>query len=891
MFKKVKSISEIFEEVKHFDLVITNDAPLATALNKLIETPRLGLLAMTPKQIASKFAQLYSGKIYDKYEIILTISKLTGKPVRLIHSSVEKIYEVWMYNAKLEFTEQFLNEEEKMLMKYLYEFDTIESAMENFNEEFYGEKSIAVAGQELFSLLDLEVLPKRGLPAAKIELFTGEEFKTDKTYIFNSSEQLINNILSLVNNENADDTAIVLDPKSGYLEILKARFKDSEIKIEIKNYLSDETSIRNFISFAELSFRINELKVKEIITLAAEFGINIDSYYNQYDFSSYIKFTSKDKALEKFHRLSLNITKMKYSELLNELKQNYNFNYLPEFAELLELIGIYNETINENNILDLKYILREFDTELNTEKSGVLFVNALNSAFIDRQNVFYVGMDNSWMKLYSDADYLDRKEEEGKNLERFQILLQQGRQRFYFVRNIVDFKEVIPCYYFQMLFEKGKVKFTDDLFNPVNINNEKTEYEYKQREKKLPESEPEIIDYFSPTNLNKYFRCPKMYSFSKLLPEEDIAVFKKGKLLHSFAELYFNHPEFVKSNFKKILDDMTDEMLLTFKESNAGIIKTEFEIGMESIVNFIDSEGFKKVELDIPDKSKDNELMKKFGLLKIYFNTENWLEDRSSTKIAGKLDLQSENTIVDYKSSKISKSESEITLQANLDYIKKYEKDNFDFQAIAYITALRGKFREINFIYNFILKNYKNQINPELKEEKNLTRIRYLPLTFREYISSQEVFEKIKGIDKPGRLMDALGFDGYRYVLDNLNISDEDYFVIDKISEEVIEVFLTVLEENGLSYSNFGCRSQDSLLKNFIMPVGKVIYDIRTGKSGTGMIFKEDADKFTELVKEKLTELNSNLNSTFPFDPVFSSRDICKNCDYLNLCTGNKLWH
>ena len=105
---------------------------------------------------------------------------------------------------------------------------------------------------------------------------------------------------------------------------------------------------------------------------------------------------------------------MKYSELLNELKQNYNFNYLPEFAELLELIGIYNETINENNILDLKYILREFDTELNTEKSGVLFVNALNSAFIDRQNVFYVGMDNSWMKLYSDADYLDRKEEEGK---------------------------------------------------------------------------------------------------------------------------------------------------------------------------------------------------------------------------------------------------------------------------------------------------------------------------------------------------------------------------------------------------------------------------------------------------------------------------------------------
>ena len=96
-----------------------------------------------------------------------------------------------------------------------------------------------------------------------------------------------------------------------------------------------------------------------------------------------------------------------------------------------------------------------------------------------------------------------------------------------------------------------------------------------------------------------------MYSFSKLLPEEDIAAFKK----ENFFTILLNCILIIricKKNFKKILDDMTDEMLLTFKESNAGIIMTEFEIGMESIVNFIDSEGFKKVALDIPVKSKDN---------------------------------------------------------------------------------------------------------------------------------------------------------------------------------------------------------------------------------------------------------------------------------------------
>ena len=279
MLKKVKSIKEIFIEIKDFDLVITNDAPLATALNKLVETPRLGYLAMTPKQIASKFAQIYYDKIYEKYEVVLKVSNLTKKPVKLIHQIIEKIYEIWMYNAKLEFVEQYLSEDENLILNSIKEFDTIETAMENFNEEFYGNKNIVIVGEELFSLLDLEVLPRRGISAKKINVFIEDEFNynytIDKTYLFNSSEQLIENIVNLINKENADDTAIVLNSDSKFLEILKARFKDSDISIEIKNYLKDDISVRNFISFIEISLRINDLKVKEFIPVAAELGLSL----------------------------------------------------------------------------------------------------------------------------------------------------------------------------------------------------------------------------------------------------------------------------------------------------------------------------------------------------------------------------------------------------------------------------------------------------------------------------------------------------------------------------------------------------------------------------------------------------------------------------------------
>ncbi|MCY7362040.1 MAG: PD-(D/E)XK nuclease family protein, partial [Ignavibacteria bacterium] len=833
MLKKVKSIKEIFIEIKDFDLVITNDAPLATALNKLLETPRLGYLAMTPKQIASKFAQIYYDKIYEKYEVVLKVSNLTKKPVKLIHQIIEKIYEIWMYNAKLEFVEQYLTEDENLILNSIKEFDTIETAMENFNEEFYGNKNIVIVGEELFSLLDLEVLPRRGIPAKKINVFIEDEFNynytIDKTYLFNSSEQLIENIVNLISKENADDTAIVLNSDSKFLEILKARFKDSDISIEIKNYLKDDISVRNFISFIEISLRINDLKVKEFIPVAAELGITIVSFYNQYDVNNFIKFINKDKTVKKLYDLSVNVANMTYSELQEQLKKNFEFNYRKELTDVLGLLELSDSKMNEDNLLGLKYFLKAFDIEVNSEKSGVLFVNALNSAFIDREIIFYIGMDNSWMKLFSDKDYMNKEEEEIKNLERFQILLQQGKERFYFVQNVIDYKEVIPCYYFQMLSETNIDSFNNKLFNPYIINNERKKEVYKSNIKKLNITKDIVIDSVSPTSFNRYIKCPKLYSINNLIPKEDLPVFKKGTLLHSFAELYFNHPEYSKKNYKKILDILTAEMVLIFRNRNKEYIQSELQLGMDVIINFLDANNFKKIKLETPVTAKGNELMEGLKKDKIYSNSENWLSEKEITMVTGKIDLQSENTIVDYKSSYNRKSESTISMQSNLDYIKYDESYEFDFQAIAYITSLRRRYKEINFTYNYLLCNYKNQIDADQKVENNLTYIKYLPVTFREYIYSKEVYEKLILKEKSSRLWNAMGYENYKHILDNLNIEEIQFFDKKILMEKIIEVTYSVMDENGMSYSDFGSKMERTFTEVFIKPYWNLIYDIRTG--------------------------------------------------------------
>lgn len=891
MLRKSKSIQEIYKEVKGYDLVITNDAPLATALNKLVEKSRLGYLAMTPKQIAKKFAAVYYEKIYDKSEIILSIYKQKRIPLNLIHQTVKKIYEIWMYNAKLEFVPHFLSEEENMLLKLLSEFETIESVMENFNENYYGNKKLAVIGEELFTLLDREVLYKRGTPADKIDLFRDEEFTIDKTYIFPAEEQLVNNLTNLINEDNADETAIVLNTDSEYLEIIKSQLTQKGLKIEDKYFLKDDLSVRTIISFIELSFDVENVLLKEMIPLANEFGIKTQTKFNQYNAGIYIKSISKDKKLRSLLEVCKNIREYTFRNLINKLKDDFDYKINPLFLEMLSVSEFENVKISDEKLTDLKYILKEFDFDTNSEKSGIIFVNAMNSAFIDRKLVFYIGLDDSWMRLYPEKDYLKKEEEEEKDRLRFQILIQQGEKKYYFVLDNIDYEKVIPCYYFSILSGKNADSFTDEFFNPVFINERTGKEIYKPETGKMSVKPIDKLTDISPTSLNSFFRCPKYYSFGRLLPNEENFNMKRGTLFHCFAELYFNHPEYAVKNFSDILNYMVKEISFFSKNINADYVKSDFRIGAESIMKFLEDAQIKKSADESSSGKSGNILMDAFGLKKKYSNTEKWIWGNENSPVKGKMDLQYNNVIVDYKSTASRKSETDITHQSNIKYIFKNESDKFDFQAIAYISHLRKESAEVEFIYNFLLSNFRNQVNDSANPVNCLTKIKYLDVEFLDYIRQDSFFEILLSAEKTANLPEKIGKENYLYILDNLNLKECEYFEKDLLYYRFIETANSVLDECNLTYKDFNCRKQDTLNSKVLEPIARKIFNLRDGKSDYGMLFKSDCDAFIELANKKLSEINLYNKTKFPFEPIFGSRDICKKCDYLNLCLGNKLWN
>ena len=893
MLRRSKSILQIYEETKHYDLVITNDAPLATGLNKLVEKPRLDYFSLTPKQIAAKYAVSVFDRIYTKAEIILEITKKTGRPLPMVHQTIEKIFEIWSHTGLLESCENFLTGEKEFL-PMLLKYPSVELAMEVFNEDHFGNKNIAVAGYELFTELDKQVLPKRNKSPDRISLFTGEEFKIERTYVFSSANDLINNTVALINNDNADETAVILNNESEYLEIIKTRLVEKGVRCEIRTMISDDIDTRNYLSFIDASFNTSDLKVKEIIFLESLIDISIDRYYSHYYLNGYLKKINKSKLLKELCDIMLSVEKYTYGGLLDKIEFTGQRQLTPELRELLKMLDLSDKKITQANFNLLNYFIKNIDAEISGSREGVLFVNSKNSAFIDRPVTIFVGLDESWTKTYTDKEYIDKKEEEKKNLDKFQILLSQGTEKLMFAVKVRNNLPVIPCYYFNILSGTGIRNFENAFFNPVNVKFPEIKNKFRPVKVNLNKTESKQSEYISPSGLNSFITCPKKYSYSRLIPGEDQNYFLKGNLLHCFAELYFNHPDFVRENFEKIHRDIIGEYGIFLKDMNTGIEKTVFRIGMKAIMMFIDSMNFDKHRLNPPLVHKDNFLFTISGKKKIYSNTEKWIKNPKAG-ISGKIDLSSDRYIVNYKSGKGSKSNSALLKEFRYAEMAEEKNPDLNFQTIAYLAGTRDSLpgEVINFIYFFFLSNISDIIAGKEDPGKTFTEIKYIPLTFRDYILSKECFDKMSDELMESKKNDILlrtGYEEYRKLIEE-RFDDKIFFKKDSVTDTFQEAFYNLLlNKLGYSLRDFRKNKDETFLKDIVLPLLLKLYFIRTGEKGEAYIFKDDADEFIKLAKKAIDEINIYQKSDFPNQPIYNLRDVCIKCEFLSLCPGNRLW-
>ena len=325
-------------------------------------------------------------------------------------------------------------------------------------------------------------------------------------------------------------------------------------------------------------------------------------------------------------------------------------------------------------------------------------------------------------------------------------------------------------------------------------------------------------------------------------------------------------------------------------KSEADIERTNFKIALDNVMSFLDSNPVEKNKLHEPISAVKNDMMLYFKKEKIYDNTEKDLPKDFILK--GRADLRDSKTLVDYKSGSSRYKLKDLPKLSNIDYIFENEEDDFDFQAISYLAALKNENPSgdnLKFIYNYVLANRKNLLDERLKAEENLTELTYIDLTFGQYLQTENCYEYVKANANKEckKYFEVLTFSQYKGIFTELDLEKIDFWDNATVVKYLTAEIMRSLAIEGHNYRTFNKR-KESVYLDELNKASEIFCKIRCNK---GLIFKDDVEKFIKFVEIKLIELNSYRKYNFPALPIFESNMICKNCDYLNMCRGNLLWN
>lgn len=854
MLKTAKSIEELYEETKQFDLVITNDAPLNTALNKQLNKSHLGYFALTSKMLGSKYADyLFEEPQLKTEEIVLKVQNKFQISLKEALHYTKNILTIWQKVGDLKTTKHYLSKIELPIANYIEQLPTYQRAMEEFKIDFLNKQNIAVIGEELFTKLDKRVLPKN---YRKISTYKTTTTKLPTIYQFNSQKEIIDQITNMITPQNQNGIAVVVDTQSEYLPLLKSKLINNNIELQEQLYLHQEFNVREYLSIIEILLSTNNLYTKELIPIGESFNIEIDSVHENTLFSQLVKI---NKPANELYTLLKKLKNSTFGELTT-----YQKNLPEKFIELLHTLELYNQKITKKTAQELRYFIENFDQEFQTNKSGVLLIDAKNSTYINRDVVFYIEPNHNWVKTIDKQHYLNSQEELQKNLSSFEILLQQGKEQYVFVQ-----KQTVPPYYFNLLTQKNIESYSKEHFTLQQITTlKKTSHQLKQNQTTNQITPIEVI---SNSALNKFAQCPKKYEYSKLITGPNKDFFLRGELVHAFAEFYINYKEVVhKKGLNEFVEIIMNQLTLLSNPLQNSILKTQITCACISITQFIDN-----LEIDenitfskeISKKNQENIFAKHFNLKITKPNAELEFLD-TQLQLRGIIDLVvNSQLIIDYKTGK-KKTAIDIAKKADIQNII----SDCDFQPLVYLTLLRKLTpnTQLAFWYQFPMINTYQQLL-EKQQEDTVVKVHYIPQTLNEYLQTQEFKEYFSS---------KLGTDAKK-IFENYNTMK--FFKQYDLYKEIYnkEDFTNYHLDQGLKENKSNLEILQKLLKYILgFKFGEKI-----GNKGQKEVFffKEDIDEFETFIKDTINKINSYSKTSYPYKPV-EGKETCKNCDFKKIC-------
>ncbi|MCL1979199.1 MAG: PD-(D/E)XK nuclease family protein [Methanomassiliicoccaceae archaeon] len=872
--RRAKSIDELYEEVKGYDLVITNDAALATALNARIDVPRIGGFAYTPRHIAGNEAvPIFGSGALDDLKIISEISNETGYGFKYIHSELENIRRIRGYTKEVR--KYLYSDPSEEIYNSFLGLRTSEKLMGSYipeEREFFKGKMVAVIGMDFFDDLDKHFIP---IDHTEVDIFCDGKYEIESIYEVGNDRQLAENAIGMIDAERANDTAIVLDTTGPIADAVRAALYRRGIPFKNTLSVKDLSQVRDFLQFLSISLSYDTVRVRHVRELFSGYGGYFDQKEDEYllhKIEGHLKQRTKELA-----DVMKNVRGLTFQEVCDKVARDV---HRPQIKMLLEDMRLKDSKVTSNLVNELNYAVNHVDDLRHNEeipddeKRGVLLADCLRSIYVDRPFVIYLGLGPEWSVTQIGKGYIDRETEAELNMKRFSVLLQQGTSRLYAVNSMRGGKESCPCPLFEQIRESDgasenaavegfkdipKALIKGQWMPPVQSET------VMRGEEQLDPSEKREWK-FSKSSYNNYFACPRAFMFGKLIsiPDTEKTIF--GNIIHEFAEFYLCYPELVEGKMDEYTEMIRERYSGLSNQQMEEIDGSKIKVCMTNIKRFIDSLGIGSVPLDRDYSKREykNMFMDMHGCSEYSSITETRFESRAHP-LSGTFDLVVGSRIIDYKTGKA----------ASLDEVKdrmcmNREEHYYEFQPLIYLSLLKDNSPPPHrFSLVYVADNDVRSVTDEnFRIKENIREVVLIRETMREFLSDPD--SQVR--DGFGRSYDEIT--GGWGTLADLAFGSGTEPASWKDDKGLISSILSAL---GMKSTNKNPEKVSKVLKKLSEIISAGLYNDKDEV----VVPSDTLERFLSQIDADHEAASQQMYSSFPASP----RKDCSRCGFFKACT------
>ncbi|NLU45472.1 MAG: PD-(D/E)XK nuclease family protein [Euryarchaeota archaeon] len=688
--RRAKGIDALYEEVRDCDMVITNDAPLATALDARVDRAMLGGFARTPRQIAAEEAVRVLGRgVMGDLGIIAAIADETGFDFKYVHGELENIRTIRRYREN---PGDFLyTDSAREVLRSFEALPTIEKVMAAYDPSesllFKSKKRVAVIGLDLFDDLDKHFVPA---DFVDVDMFEAGEYAIGTIHQIGNDRQIADAVVDLIDAEAAEDFAVVIDTEGPIADAVRSALYRKGVPFKNLMAVKDLAQIRDYLRFLELALGFDTLRVRQARELFSNYGGYLRPDLDAYLLSKILP-RVRDETAVGLAAVMRDVRSLTFGEVMEAVVHPQQ---RPQVRILLDELAMTGRKVTAalvgetayavNNVADLHHNEQTPDDE----RRGVLLADCNRSVYIDRPAVIFAGIGPEWSPAITGREYIDREAEAEKDALRFTVLMQQGCVRIYAVNLIREGRPARPCPTFKRVCADSGIEVFGDICGEAGL----ARGTWLAEAEPVPASvgrteaveEPDEGWLFSKSSYNRFRQCPRAYMFGDLVrtPDSEHTVF--GSVVHEFAEFQLCYPELVDAKgVGHYLDLIEDRYSGISCEQMRPLDRTELLVSMDSTIRYLDRVDRAGIGLDRrnADRRYPNELMAAEGCEMYSGATEHTLSS-APDRMTGNFDLVVGNTIADYKTGKA------VSLKGIRDRMVRPRQRYVEFQPLFYLALL-----------------------------------------------------------------------------------------------------------------------------------------------------------------------------------------------------------